>query len=69
MNRYAFDRSCELEADAYAVKLLHDSGLDPGVLLTYLRTLPMPQEQTMSVYPQPQGQRQARKRPSPVSGR
>ena len=53
VNRFAFDRSCEIAADAYAVKLLRDSSLDPAVLLTYLRTLPVPQNKDMSVYPLP----------------
>jgi predicted Zn-dependent protease len=53
--RFAFDRACELEADAYAAKLLKDSGADPTTLIAYLRTLP-PQpgsasDKTMSVYP------------------
>jgi predicted Zn-dependent protease len=53
LNRFAFDRSCETAADGYAVKLLHDAGLDPAALLAYLRTLPAQQSKEMSVYPAP----------------
>ena len=57
VKRFAFDRSCEIEADAYAVKLLKDSGADPATLLVYLRTLPPQQNPAqsgdMSVYPPP----------------
>jgi Zn-dependent protease with chaperone function len=53
LNRFAFDRSCEIEADGYAVKLLKDSGADPAALVAYLRTLPPEQNKEMSVYPAP----------------
>jgi predicted Zn-dependent protease len=53
LKRFAFDRACEIEADAYAVKLLTDSGVDPAMLLAYLRTLPPQQNSEMSVYPAP----------------
>lgn len=53
LKRFAFDRACELEADAYAVKLLKDSGADPATLVAYLRTLPSQQTNEMSVYPAP----------------
>jgi Zn-dependent protease with chaperone function len=53
LNRFAFDRSCETAADAYAAKLLVDAGLDAGALLAYLRTLPATSESEMSVYPSP----------------
>jgi Zn-dependent protease with chaperone function len=51
LKRFAFDRACEMAADEYAVKLLHDAGLDPGTLLDYLRTLPASQDQEFAVYP------------------
>jgi Zn-dependent protease with chaperone function len=53
LNRFTFDRACEIAADAYAAKLLHDAGLDPAALLAYLRTLPAPQDLELSVYPPP----------------
>jgi predicted Zn-dependent protease len=53
LKRFAFDRACEMEADRYAVKLLQDAGLDPAALIAYLRTLPAPQGDEMSVYPAP----------------
>jgi predicted Zn-dependent protease len=53
LNRFAFDRSCETAADGYAVALLRDAGLDPGSLVEYLRMLPTPQNQELSVYPAP----------------
>jgi predicted Zn-dependent protease len=53
LKRFAFDRSCEIEADAYAVKLLKQSGADPATLVAYLRTLPTQQNKEMSVYPAP----------------
>ena len=53
LKRFAFDRACETAADAYAVKLLQDAGLDPAALLAYLRTLPAPQGEELSVYPAP----------------
>jgi predicted Zn-dependent protease len=53
LERFAFDRSCETAADSYAVKLLHDAGLDPGSLVQYLRTLPPPANGASSVYPAP----------------
>ena len=53
LKRFAFDRACELAADGYAVKLLQDAGLDPAALLAYLRTLPVPQGEDLSVYPAP----------------
>jgi Zn-dependent protease with chaperone function len=53
LNRFAFDRTCETAADSYAAKLLHDAGFDPATLLTYLRTLPAPQNRELSVYPSP----------------
>jgi predicted Zn-dependent protease len=53
LKRFAFDRACEIEADGYAIKLLKDSGADPATLLAYLRTLPPPENQEMSVYPAP----------------
>jgi predicted Zn-dependent protease len=58
LKRFAFDRSCEIEADAYAAKLLKDGGADPTTLVAYLRMLP-PQQNSpqqskeMSVYPAP----------------
>src|SRR5579864_2113151 len=53
LKRFAFDRGCETAADGYAVKLLKDAGLDPAVLLAYLRTLPAPQGEDLSVSPAP----------------
>src|SRR5579862_5067246 len=53
LKRFAFDRGCETAADGYAVKLLKDAGLDPAALLAYLRTLPAPQGEDLSVYPAP----------------
>lgn len=53
LKRFAFDRACEMEADAYAVRLLKDSGFDPAMLLAYLRTLPPQQNRESSVYPLP----------------
>jgi predicted Zn-dependent protease len=53
LRRFAFDRACETAADGYAVKLLHDAGLDPATLVAYLRTLPEPQGKDWSVYPAP----------------
>ena len=53
LKRFAFDRTCELEADGYAVKLLKNSGTDPATLVAYLRTLPRQQNKEMSVYPDP----------------
>src|SRR5205807_7387449 len=35
LGRFAFDRTCETAADGYAVKLLHDAGLDPATMLVY----------------------------------
>src|SRR4029077_7029613 len=46
---FHFDRECEPPADGYAVKLLHQAGLDPAALLAYLRALPPPQNGEMSV--------------------
>jgi Zn-dependent protease with chaperone function len=43
LKRFAFNRACETAADGYAIKLLHDAGLDPAALLAYLRTLTEPQ--------------------------
>jgi Zn-dependent protease with chaperone function len=51
VERFAFDRACELAADAYAAKLLHDARLDPGSLLAYLRTLPATENKEYPVYP------------------
>lgn len=51
LKRFAFDRECEIEADAYAARLLKDSGADPATLVAYLRTLPPQQDNHMSVYP------------------
>jgi len=53
LNRFAFDRDCESAADGYAVRLLHQAGLDPATLLAYLRSLPPAQYGEMSVYPAP----------------
>jgi len=53
LKRFAFDRACETAADGYAVKLLQDTGFDPAALLAYLRTLPAPQGEDLSVYPAP----------------
>jgi len=53
LNRFAFDRDCEIAADVYAARLLHDAGFDPATLVTYLRTLPAPQYKDASVYPAP----------------
>ena len=53
LKRFAFDRACELEADAYAIKLLKDSGADATAMVAYLRTLPPQQNEEMSVYPAP----------------
>ena len=53
LKRFAFDRACETAADGYAVKLLQDAGLGPAALLAYLRTLPAPQGEDLSVYPAP----------------
>jgi len=51
--RFAFDRTCELAADEYAARLLHDAGLDPGSLLEYLRTLPAAENKPLAPYPSP----------------
>ena len=51
VERFAFDRACELAADAYAAKLLHDAGLQPGALVAYLRTLPATENKDYPVYP------------------
>jgi predicted Zn-dependent protease len=53
LNRFAFDRVCETAADGFAAKLLYDSGIDPAALLAYLRTLPVPPTNELSVYPAP----------------
>jgi len=53
LKRFAFDRACEMAADGYAVKLLQNASLDPSALLAYLRTLPAPQGEDLSVYPAP----------------
>jgi predicted Zn-dependent protease len=53
LKRFTFDRTCEIEADEYAVKLLKASGADPAALVAYLRTLPPQQNKDMSVYPAP----------------
>jgi len=53
LKRFAFDRTCEIEADEYAAKLLKDSGADPSSLVVYLRTLPPEPSNPMSVYPTP----------------
>jgi predicted Zn-dependent protease len=53
LKRFAFDRACETAADSYAVELLQDAGVDPAALLAYLRTLPVPQGEDLSVYPAP----------------
>lgn len=53
LKRFAFDRDCEMSADSYAVKLLHAAGMDPGILVAYLRTLSPPQGADYSVYPAP----------------
>src|SRR5215471_7070554 len=53
LNRFAFDRDCESAADGYAVRLLHQAGLDPAILVAYLRSLPPAQYREMSVYPPP----------------
>jgi Zn-dependent protease with chaperone function len=53
LKRFAFDRACETAADVHATKLLHDAGLDPAALLAYLRTLPVPGNEKLSVYPPP----------------
>jgi Zn-dependent protease with chaperone function len=55
LGRFGFDRACESAADAYAIKLLRDGGLDPAALLAYLRTLPAPWGQDYAVYPAPSG--------------
>jgi len=53
LGRFAFDRACEMAADGYAVKLLRDTGFDPGAMLAYLRTLPPPPGKDYAVYPAP----------------
>jgi len=53
LERFAFDRACEMAADGYAIKLLQDAGFDPAALLAYLRTLPAPEGEDLSVYPAP----------------
>jgi Zn-dependent protease with chaperone function len=53
LKRFAFDRACEIDADAYAVKLLKDNGADPATLVAYLRSLPSQASSEMSVYPAP----------------
>jgi predicted Zn-dependent protease len=53
LKRFAFDRACEMAADGYAAKLLQDAGLDPAALVAYLRTLPVPQGEDLSVYAAP----------------
>jgi Zn-dependent protease with chaperone function len=53
LKRFAFDRACETAGDEYAVKLLHDAGIDPGTLLEYLRTLPASQNEEFAIYPAP----------------
>ena len=42
LDRFAFDRACETAADGYAVKLLHDAGLDPAFAGPVPGTLPPP---------------------------
>jgi Zn-dependent protease with chaperone function len=59
LKRFAFDRDCETAADGYAIKLLQDAGLDPAALTAYLRTLPAPKDQDLSVYPAPAERMQA----------
>jgi Zn-dependent protease with chaperone function len=39
LKRFAFDPTCEIEADGYAVKLLKDNDADPATMVAYLRTL------------------------------
>ena len=53
LKRFAFDRTCEIEADEYAAKLLKDNRTDPSSLVVYLRTLPPEPSNPMSVYPTP----------------
>ena len=53
LKRFAFDRACEMEADAYAARLLKDSDAHPAALVAYLRTLPPQQDTEMSIYPAP----------------
>jgi predicted Zn-dependent protease len=53
LKRFAFDRTCELDADQYAIKLLKDSGADPTGMAAYLGTLPPQPNEEMSVYPAP----------------
>src|SRR5579859_5322891 len=53
LKRFAFDRACETAAVGSAAKLLQDAGLDPAAVLAYLRTLPAPQGEDLSVYPAP----------------
>lgn len=55
LKRFAFDRTCELDADRYAIKLLKDTGADSTGMVAYLRTLPPQQNEEMSVYPAPAG--------------
>ena len=69
LKRFAFDRASEIEADAYAVKLLKDSGADPATLLAYLRTLPQQQNKEMSVYPAPAERIEAAQRAIAALGR
>ncbi len=62
LKRFAFDRSCEMAADEYAVKLLHDTRFDPAAVLAYLKTLPAQQSREMSVYPDPAERAEAAQR-------
>src|SRR4051812_41248376 len=53
LKRFAFDRACEIEADAYGVKLLKDSGADPATRWANLQRPPPQENKDMSVYPAP----------------
>jgi predicted Zn-dependent protease len=69
VDRFRFDRDCETAADGYAVKLLHDAGLDPAALLAYLRTLPPKQNNDFPVYPAPAERIEAAQRAAAGFGR
>jgi len=53
LKRFASDRACEIAANSYAAKLLHDAGIDPATLVAYLRTLPATPSNESAVYPPP----------------
>jgi Peptidase family M48 len=54
----SFAKSCEIEADRYAIRLLETTGFDPRALVRYIETLPVPDSDTrssiLSVRPAPE---------------